>query len=297
MTPAAFKSIIEPSKRVDWLVENSADLPAQARIAMVVSRLVNQANSSATQIGNAISTDQVLTARVLKMANSAFYGAPRRISTLTDAIVLLGMRTIRDIAMSVSCQDILEREVVGYGIRRGDLWRHSSACAYAAQLLARKADYQVTEEAFIAGLLHDIGKVIISHKLSDEFIEITRRSTEDGVPFLAAESDVLGFDHAEIGARMVERWNLPPQLVTSIRYHHRPLAQPNPTPLTWIVHLSDILCMMLGIGLGGDGLRYEFEEGAIDALGLTDSVIEQVLSQVIEFATLSDDVGVMSGRR
>ncbi|HEY3328615.1 MAG TPA: HDOD domain-containing protein [Capsulimonadaceae bacterium] len=288
MTPTAFKEIEDPQKRVEWLVENAADLPAQTRIAIQVSRLVNQRNTSASQVANAISSDQVLTARVLKMANSAFYGAPRRVSTLTDAIVLLGMRAIRDMAMAVSCQDVLEREVKGYSIRRGDLWRHSSCCGFAAQLLAKRARYQVAEEAFVAGLLHDIGKVVISHSLADEFVEITRRSLEEGLPYTEAEREVLGFDHAEIGARMTERWNLPPQLVQTIQFHHKPSEQPEMSPLTQIVHLADVLCMMLGIGLGGDGLRYELEAGTIEALHLTDEDIEFVLSQVSEIATRDD---------
>jgi putative nucleotidyltransferase with HDIG domain len=264
---------------------------------MVVTRLVNQSNTSAKQVANALSTDQVLTARVLRMANSAFYGAPRRISTLTDAIVLLGMRSIRDIAMSVSCQDMLDREVYGYGIRRGDLWKHSSCCGFAAQALARKAKYQIAEEAFVAGLLHDIGKVIISHMLADEFVEIMRLACENGVPFLDAERDILGFEHAEIGARMAERWNLPPQLVTTIRYHHTPSLQPRQTPLTWLVHLADVLCMMLGIGLGGDGLRYELEDGTVEKLGLSDADVEQVLSQVIEYSSMENDLTDSSSRR
>jgi putative nucleotidyltransferase with HDIG domain len=288
MTPKAFKELEDPQARVEWLVDNSADLPAQTRIAVQVTRLVNQRNTSAGQVAKAISTDQVLTARVLKMANSAFYGAPRRVSTLTDAIVLLGMRSIRDMAMAVSCQDLMEREVKGYMIRRGDLWRHSHCCGFAAQLLAKRARYQVSEEAFVGGLLHDIGKVVISHSLADEFVDITRRSLEEGIPYTQAEREVLGFDHAEIGARMTERWNLPPQLVATIRYHHKPSEQPDDSPLTRIVHLADVLCMMLGIGLGGDGLRYELEEGTIEKLGLDDEAIESILSQVSEIANKDD---------
>ncbi|MDR3710242.1 MAG: HDOD domain-containing protein [Capsulimonadaceae bacterium] len=297
MTPVAFKSLTDPEQRIEWLVENAADLPSQARIAMAVTKLVNQNSASAAQVAKTISGDQVLTARVLKMANSAFYGAPRRISTLTDAIVLLGMRAIRDMAMSVSCQDLLDREVHGYSIRRGDLWKHSSCVGFAAQQLARRAKYSVAEEAFVAGLLHDIGKVIISHRLSDEFVEITRRSEEQGVAYYDAERMVLGFDHAEIGARMCERWNLPPQLVTTIRYHHNPSAQPDSPPLTRIVHLADVLCMMLGIGLGGDGLRYKLEDGVVASLGLDDEAIEQVLSMVIEYAAMDVEQDTTAPRR
>jgi len=286
MTSNDFLQLTDPHERIDWLVGNSADLPAMPKVAVQVTRLVDDKSSSATLVAKTLSTDQVLTARLLKMANSAYYGAPRRVSTVTDAIVLLGMRTIRDMAMAVSCQDLLGRAVTAYAIRRGDLWRHSLCVGFAAQHLARKARYQIAEEAFVAGLLHDIGKVLISLRLSDEFAEIHRLSTEeDGMAFHEAERKVLGFDHAQVGARMAELWNLPPLLVSCIRYHHEPASDPEKSKLTSIVHLADVLCMMLGIGLGEDGLRYSLAEGTLESLHLDEVAIESALIAITEFAT------------
>jgi putative nucleotidyltransferase with HDIG domain len=297
MTPKAYKMQSDPRKRVEWLVERASEIPAQTSVAIQVHHLVNQRNSSASQIAHALSTDQVLTARVLKTANSAFYGAPRRIATLTDAIVLLGMRTIRDIAMSVSCQDMLARAVPGYVIAKGELWRHSCCCGYGAQQLAKLAGFQVAEEAYIGGLLHDIGKVVISYSLTDEFVEIADLAGKQNEPFTEAEEAVLGFDHAEVGACMAEHWNLPKQLVEAIRYHHRPSEQPEPSDLTYIIHLADAFCMMLGIGLGGDGLRYKLEPGIIDRLGLDNDDIDGVMSSIIEFAaSVADDDLELAGR-
>ena len=291
MTPYEFQLLTDPQERLEWLVANSGDLPALPKIAFQVTRLVGNPNTSASQVARALATDQALTARVLKMANSAYYGAPRRVSTVTDAIVLLGMRSIRDMAMAVSCHDLLDREVGGYSIRRGDLWRHSLCCGYGAQQLARRARYQIAEEAFVAGLLHDIGKVVISLKLADEFAQITELSIEKQMPFQIAEREVLGFDHADVGARMCEIWNLPPQLVATIRYHHKPKEQEPYSPLTSIVHLSDVLCMILGIGLGGDGLRYTLEADTLETLRLTEDDIETVLAAMTEFVSSS----LMSG--
>jgi putative nucleotidyltransferase with HDIG domain len=257
---------------------------------MEVAQLVDSPFASAPKVAQALSRDQVLTAQVLKMANSAFYGAPRRISTVTDAIVMLGMHTIRNMTMAVSCQDALDREVASYAIRRGDLWRHSMCVAHAAQQIAKAARYRITEEAYVAGLLHDIGKVLISINLGREFTSVLSLARDETQSFPSIERQILGFDHAEVGARLTEHWNLPVHLVNAIRYHHNPSHEPPPSTLTSIVHLADVLCITLGIGLGTDGLQYALEEGTTEYLGLTDDVLDNLLMSISEYATKSFDM-------
>jgi putative nucleotidyltransferase with HDIG domain len=275
-------------RRLHWLIEETGDLPTLPKVTMEVAQLVDSPTASANKVATALGRDQVLTAQVLKMANSAFYGAPRRISTVTDAIVLLGMHTIRDMTMAVSCQDVLDREVISYAIRRGDLWKHSMCVGYAAQQIAKLARYRVTEEAFVAGLLHDIGKVLISTYLSKEFGEVMVHAQDMNQSFSNAEQDVLGFDHAEVGARLTEHWNLPSHLVQAIRYHHTPSQQDPSSPLTSIVHLADVLCITLGIGLGTDGLQYSLEYNTLEMLHLDDAAVDGLLMLISEFATESN---------
>jgi putative nucleotidyltransferase with HDIG domain len=273
------------------LMDNARELPTMPKTAVYVAKLVDDPNTSAAQVSTALASDQVLTARVLRMANSAFYGAPRRISTVTDAIVLLGMRTIRNMAMAVSCYDVLDREVKSYAMRRGDMWRHAFCVAYGAQIIAKQVRYRATEEAFVAGLLHDIGKVVISLNLSEEFRQVIEIARGGETPFLEAEQQVLGFDHAEVGARITENWNLPHHLVETILYHHAPSRQPEWSNLTAIVHVSDALCMVLGIGVGADGLRYPLEDGVMERLGLDPESVEDILAQVSDFYGSSDILG------
>ena len=257
---------------------------------MEVAQLVDSQNASAPKVAQALARDQVLTGQVLKMANSAFYGAPRRISTVTDAIVMLGMRTIRNMTVAVSCQDVLDNEVISYAIRRGDLWKHSMCVAYAAQLIAKRAKYRITEEAFVAGLLHDIGKVLISSYMGSEFEEVTSHAQSMNQSFAGAEKDILGFDHAEVGARLAEHWNLPAHLVQAIRFHHAPSRQDPANTLTSIVHLADVLCITLGIGLGTDGLQYDLENATLETLDLDDDSLDTLLMQISEFASASHDL-------
>jgi len=272
-------------RRLHWLIEETNDLPTLPKVTMEVAQLVDSPTASAPKIAQALARDQVLTAKVLKMANSAFYGAPRRISTVTDAIVMLGMHTIRNMTMAVSCQEVLHGAVSSYAIRRGDLWRHSMCVAYASQQIAKRARYRITEEAFVAGLLHDIGKVLISTYLSTEFLQVMTHAQELNQSFSDAEQDILGFDHAEVGARLTEHWNLPSHLVQAIRYHHNPSHQDPPNTLTSIVHLADLLCITLGIGLGTDGLQYSLEDATIEKLHLTDEDIDSLLMMISEFAS------------
>lgn len=277
-----------PEDRLDVLLQSAKDMPTIPRIAVHVAKLVDNPNASARQVATALASDQVLTARVLRMANSAFYGAPRRISTVTDAIVLLGMRTIRNMAMAVSCFDVLDRELQCYAMRRGDMWRHAFCVGYAAQLLAKRTHYLATEEAFVAGLMHDIGKVIVSLSFADDFNRVLEIAASNDLPFYLAEQQVLGFDHAEVGARVCENWKLPQQLVETIRYHHRPSLQSDWAPLTAIVHVADVLCLTLGIGIGKDGLRYTLEDGVMERLKLTQDSVEEVMILIADFVATSD---------
>ncbi|MDR3707526.1 MAG: HDOD domain-containing protein [Capsulimonadaceae bacterium] len=286
MTPEAAPDLQALNERIDNLVEKAGDLPAHARIALRVIQLVNQETTSATHIAMAISADEILAARVLRMANNSYYGVPRKISTLTEATVLLGMDTIRDIAIAASCHGLLDRSLPGYALLKGELWRHSNCCGYAAQLIARRTGYRFTEEALVAGLLHDIGKVAIGHCLADDFATIVKTVSDKPITFANAERAVLGFDHAQVGARMAERWDFPPRLISAIRYHHEPGQEVEPGRLTQIVHAADYCCLTLGIGLGRDGLQYEFQEDIFGFLGLDEAGADTILSALTDYATV-----------
>lgn len=274
--------------RLDVLLRQVRDLPALPAAVTRVMQLTDDPRAGTADVARALASDQALAARVLKLANSAFYGASRRISTVSEAVVTLGMRTTRNLVMATSCQEMLESDVSGYALPRGALWRHSLACASAAQALAGRARYRATEEAFVAGLLHDIGKVVLNTYRRDEFVRVLLRVSSGGVTFAEAEREILGFDHAEAGARLLERWNLPPSLVIAVRHHHTPLNAPSPALLPCLIHVADAVCLTLGIGLGLDGLAYTLHPEALASLGLTDADFEQVAGQICDTLAQAD---------
>ncbi len=274
--------------RLDALVRQVRGLPALPAAVVRVMQLTDDPKAGTAEVARALVSDQALAARVLKLANSAFYGSSRRIATVSDAVTILGMRTTRNLVMATGCQEMLEHEVSGYALPRGALLRHSLACAAAAQALAKRTKYRGTEEAFVAGLLHDIGKVVMNTYLRDQFIQVLIKAASGEVTYADAERTIFSFDHAEAGAYLLERWNLPASLVAAVRYHHAPLDAPTDSPLPCLVHVADAICMTLGIGLGLDGLAYLLQPEALSRLALTPQDFEEVASQMCDLMAQSE---------
>jgi putative nucleotidyltransferase with HDIG domain len=273
---------------LEEIVRQVNDLPAMPWVVGRVISLTNNTNSNIRELNEVICQDQSLTAKVLRLSNSAYYGYSRRISTVVDAIGLLGFNTIRNLVLAAHTYSILKSEVKGYHIAHGDIWRHSMTCALTVRAIAKRTGYPVPDQAFIAGLLHDIGKVILSIHVAEAYDEITRRVQEDQVPFSTAEYELLGFTHAAVGARVAEKWNLPDDHVEAIACHHTPLDAVKNPQLAALVHIADAICMSMGIGLGGDGLYYTFEGRALTLVGLKETDLEVIMSELAELVVDED---------
>jgi putative nucleotidyltransferase with HDIG domain len=247
-----------------------------------VIRLTDDPSSTVKELNDVICQDQSMAAKVLRLSNSAFYGYSRRIATIVDAIGILGFNTIRDLVMAASVYNILKKEVKGYQIASGDIWRHSITCAMTARAVAKRVRFRSPDQAFIAGLMHDIGKVILGVYVAEVYDEIIRRVGEEQQPFSVVEEAVLGFTHAAVGARVAEKWNLPDDLVEAIACHHTPMnAKKNPE-LAAIVHIADSVSMSMGIGLGGDGLYYPLVSQALALFKLSEADMDLIMSELAE---------------
>ncbi len=265
---------------MDDIVEQIKDIPAFPQSVTKIIELTESPDSTVKELQEEIIKDQNITANILKYANSAYYGLSRTISTIQQAVVVLGFQAIKSIAIASSVGQTMNRELPGYALDKEDLWQQSHTCAIAARLIARKVKYPKPDEAYIAGLLRDIGKVIMDQYLREQLDEVYRLVDEQQMPFMEAEQQVMGFHHGQIGARIAEKWQLPDVLVESIALHHQPeLAKVNPK-LVAITHLADAVVMMMGLQVGVDGLAYNFSEKAIQLLKLDEKSLEQIMSEV-----------------
>lgn len=254
---------------IDDIVRKTSDLPSIPAAALRVVRETDSSTSTAGSVAHILAQDQALSVRVLRLANSAYYGLSRKVSDLSEAVIVLGMRSVRNLAMVASTYPWMIRPLAGYCLGPRQLWAHSFGVAVGAQAVAERSRVPGLEAAFTAGLLHDLGKVALSIWLENKVAALIALANRDGLTFDQAERKVLGFDHAEVGQYMAEAWNLPKSLVDGIRYHHEPnLCHPH-SPIVDCVHVADYLTMTMGVGLGGDGLQYKFSPECLERIGLT----------------------------
>ena len=268
------------------ILEAVNDIPALPQVVIRVMQLAEDPDSTAQDIHKVLDQDQAMNARVLRLANSAYYGFARRIATVTDAVVLLGFKTIRGIVLAAAVSDLLQKKYEGYALEEGELWRHSQACAIAARLIARRCRLSNLDVAYTAGLLHDIGKVILNRYMKEAYHEVVDLVTSQEIPFMNAEDQILGFNHAVVGARLAERWSLPPLLVEAIEKHHQPGQASEDQKLTAIIHLADAVCLSMGIGIGVDGLLYPVYPETLALLGVSEADLEAIVSDMTDL--LSD---------
>lgn len=250
-------------KLVRAMVERVSSLPTLPGVVKQLCTMVEGQHTSAEEVGRMIGTDQVLSARVLKMVNSAYYGFPGRISTVTHALVLLGFNVVKGLVLSAAVIDIMQEGLVG-------LWEHSCGCSMVSGLLARRLGLRDPEEITVAGLLHDLGKVILNVEMAREFQEIQAHQRMARVSLREAEEHVLGgLNHADVAGWLAEDWRLPVRLVEPIRLHHRPTQAAHAPRQTAVVHLADALTRAMGFGFGGDPYVPPIDPKVFDILGLT----------------------------
>lgn len=234
------------------IVLSTQDLPAMPPVASKVLELSRDPNTSAAKLQQVISDDQAMAARILKIANSAMYMRSRKMKTLTEAIVMLGFNSIRDLVVTSAARNLYAANEVRMGLKERLLWEHSIGAACACRLLVQAESPQLAEEAFLAGLLHDIGKLVLNQQAADRFDEIVQAVYNENKRFAETERDMLGFDHAEVGALLVNKWKLSPLLESIIARHHRPECFSADNLLLLYLDLANRICHQQGIGFVHD---------------------------------------------
>ncbi len=251
------------------------DLPTLPSVLDEVSKLVDDPNSSTEQVAKVIAQDQVLSAKVLKMVNSPIYGFPGRITTIQHALVLLGLNVIKGIIISTSVFDIIQQAMSG-------LWEHSLGCALASGAVAKAAGFEDPEEFTVAGLLHDLGKVVTAVQLPELNTAVQQTVEQKQVSYYEAERLILGFGHDRINAWLARHWNLPPNVREAMTYHHHPdRAQFYPQTAA-VVHVGNFLVRIFEYGNGGDDQTAYFKPAAMKVLKLKMKNLEPVMDELSE---------------
>ncbi|MDH4320329.1 MAG: HDOD domain-containing protein [Desulfobulbaceae bacterium] len=255
--------------RLEEILNLVRDVPPFPKVAQRVLELVENPAVTARQLAEVIQYDQAITANVLKICNASYFGLPRKVSSLDEALVLIGHEALKDIMIASSSAQFYQGNVAaGYQLEQGELWRHSVATAIMAKLLVRHVKDVDAGIAFTAGLLHDIGKRFLSAFVAEDFKNIMGRVVRENIPFEQAEKEALGATHAEIGALVLKRWEFPPEMIMAVKQHHNPDALQQ-DPLTALVALSNALVVSMGIGAGADGLATSLHGDGIKRFGIT----------------------------
>lgn len=275
------------------LAELTQDIDRLVSLPGVVARIneaVNDPAASAADIGKIISQDPALTARLLRVANSAAYGMAKQIDTISRAVAIIGTKRIRDLALATSAMNAFEG-IPNQLVSMDNFWRHSIYCGLAARLLAERCRMADAESLFVAGLLHDIGQLVIFRKLPDEAKQALLLSIEgpNELALHVAEQQVMSIDHAEVGGALLRHWHFPERLIECVEFHHAPARAPKFAREAALVHIANSIATLAEINSVAEEDAVHTDESAWALTGLDHRVIEAAVRAVqAQFSSTTD---------
>lgn len=269
------------------MLEKIEELPTLPQVVGKIRELVGSENSNAKKIAEVIETDQAISTKVLKIANSAYYGFSGKISSIQHASVVLGQVTLVDIVTAASAEGVLDGKLPGYGYETKDLWEHSLAAAIGSKLIAGRINPALANDAYTAGLIHDIGKIILDDYILEQKDAIFAFMEAEEKTFLDAESHFFNLNHAQIAGEVCNKWNFPESIRTAIHSHHGP-SQSQSNDLAFILHLADYIARLNGIGYDDDDFLYEMEKGTLSHLGLKQADVSEFGLKVADIVDKMD---------
>ncbi|RLB21717.1 MAG: HDOD domain-containing protein, partial [Deltaproteobacteria bacterium] len=264
--------------KIERIIEEINELRPVSEIGNRVIEITSNPNSSLAELLDVIKYDQGMTANLLRICNSAYFGLKNKIVSIKQAVAYLGLNKVASLVVLGHSADNFKKAQVGYDLNEGELWRYSVSSALIAEDLAETKRLENISLIFTSALLKDIGKVILSAYVKDSFEDINKAVQDRGLTFVDAEKEVIGIDHAELGARVAEKWNFNPAMVDIIRNHHDPDKAPPDDISIPIVYLADSICMMIGIGVGSDGLAYRYHQDIVDRLNFSDIDLQKTIA-------------------
>jgi len=266
------------SAHASALITDTVEVASLPAVVMKAMELLNNPGTSASDIGRIISQDPALSVRLLKIVNSAFYGFPSRIETISRAITIVGTRELTDLILGSSAIHAFEK-IPNQLVDMEEFWTHSLYAGIVARILARYLRAPNTERCFVMGLLHDVGTLVLYRQLPDQSRQALELSSEQSIPVHIAEREILNFDHAEVGAALMHTWKLPESFIEVTQHHHQPSAAECFRLETAVIHLADVIAGMAHGATNHGQLKPPLEPGAWELTGLSVDVMEPVIAE------------------
>lgn len=269
---------------VDKALASIGDLATLPEVTIKIIEIVEDAKSTARDLHKVIKNDPALSVKVLKVVNSAFYGLPGQVASVDRAIILLGLSAIKNIAIAASIARLFKGKRISEEFSASDLWKHSVGVAVAARALAKCSAHPVmTDEVFVAGLIHDIGTLVERQAYPDEFAEVINICSGTEADFLQAERDAIGADHQAFGVGLTTKWKFPRHLRAAVGFHHNPdNLSVELRNMATLIQLADILCCQEKIGFYLTAQHDEITEDMLELLGVSPAQIEEVRANLAE---------------
>lgn len=261
------------------VLEQVRTFPTLPIIVNKITELVGRPTTSARDIEAVIQLDQVLTAKLLRLVNSPFYGFPQKITTISRAIGVIGFVALRNLVFSTSVIHLFKASGSQL-FHPVEFWKHSIGTAVAAKELAYHLGEKQVEEFFVGGLIHDLGKLVHNEYFAERFQQAGELAARKGLLLREAEQQILHFTHDQSGGYLVAQWNLPPSLVAMVAHHHHPSRAGEHQRAAGVIHMADILCRAKGLGSGGDDKIPFVDHLTWERLGLTLGDVEHVMGRM-----------------
>ncbi len=267
--------------RVAEILNIANHIPPFPKVAMQVMRMLDDPRVQAKDLAAVIQYDSAITANILKTCNAAYFGLPRKVSSLDEALVLVGQNILKDIIIASSSARFYQGVAGnGYQLEQGELWRHSVATAIMAKSISPHFRGVDPGAAFTTGLLHDIGKRFLSSFVANDFQRIMDRTYVDGMAFIAAEREILGMDHAELGGLILQKWDFSEEMIRAVQHHHDPYAL-DLEPLIALVAMANTLVISAGVGVGAGGLTGAMQGEGLKRFSISGADLERYLANLI----------------
>ena len=267
----------DPQKIIADAVGAVTQIATLPEITLKIIELVENPRSTAQDLHKVISNDPALVARILKVVNSAFYGLPGQIGSINRAIVLLGLNAVKNIVIAASLAKLFRGGKVSAHFSARDLWTHSIAVGVMSKMIVQKINNTLPDEAFLAGLIHDIGMLVELQAFRDQLVEITDRAANETARYINIEAELLGVDHQSLGTGLTTKWKFPKSFQFVTGYHHNPMSlAPECRFLTCVVHIADHICCRDGYGFALTCKNEPMDIGVLAELAISMETIEEI---------------------